>query len=192
MPHVRSVTTPGASSAAARTPRPLERRPSQRNRMPSKVRLRLTMQIEYGLRPALHMIARHADGPTAITLGVDKALRRRRLRQRAVLDGCEMSHRTPAAAALRLTGERPGTAAMPSARTLASGSSGHSAGSRQSRGKSRPLARRRDGGHSDFLDRVEQGRLTFQGKSDGESPFGALKDFPDLRYRSACAEFSSC
>ncbi len=36
--------------------------------MPSKVRLRLTMQIEYGLRPALHMIARRAD-----RLGVDKA-----------------------------------------------------------------------------------------------------------------------
>jgi hypothetical protein len=31
------------------------------------------MQIEYGLRPALHMIARRADRPTAITLGVDKA-----------------------------------------------------------------------------------------------------------------------
>jgi len=41
--------------------------------MPSKVRLRLTMQIEYGLRPALHMITRRADRPTAITLGVDKA-----------------------------------------------------------------------------------------------------------------------
>ena len=43
------------------------------NSMPSKVRLRLTMQIEYGLRPALHMIARRADRPTAITLGVDKS-----------------------------------------------------------------------------------------------------------------------
>ncbi len=41
--------------------------------MPSKVRLRLTMQIEYGLRPALHMIARRAGWPTAIALGVDKA-----------------------------------------------------------------------------------------------------------------------
>ena len=108
-----------------------------------------------------------------------------------------MSHRTPAAVALRLTGERRGTAAMPSARAFASGSSRHSAGSRQSRGKSRPksrpLAHRRDGGHSDFLDRVEEGRLTFQGKSDGESPFGALKGFLDglrrvlilLRVRSA-------
>lgn len=35
--------------------------------------MRLTMQIEYGLRPALHMIALRADRPTAITLGVDKA-----------------------------------------------------------------------------------------------------------------------
>ena len=43
------------------------------------------------------------------------------------------------------------------------------------------------------FDRVEGGRLTFQGKSDGETPFGALKDFLDLRYRSACAEVpSSC
>ena len=41
--------------------------------MPSKVRLRLTMQIEYGLRPALHMIARCAKRPTAVTPGVDKA-----------------------------------------------------------------------------------------------------------------------
>jgi hypothetical protein len=43
-----------------------------------------------------------------------------------------------------------------------------------------------------LLDLVEEGRLAFQGKSDGESPFGALKDFLDMRYRSACAEFSSC
>ena len=35
------------------------------------------------------MIARRADRPTAITLGVDKALQRRRLRQRAALDGCD-------------------------------------------------------------------------------------------------------
>jgi len=52
----------------------------------------------------------------------------------------------------------------------------------------------RDGGHSDFLDRVEERRLTFQGKSDSESPFGALKGFLDVRYGtrdgSACAEFS--
>jgi hypothetical protein len=102
--------------------------------MPSKVRLRLTM-IEYGLRPALHMIARRADRPTAITLGVDKCLRRRRLRQRAALDGRDMSHRRPAAVALRLTGERPGTAAMPSARAFANGSSRHWAGSRQVAGQ---------------------------------------------------------
>ena len=81
------------------------------------------------------MIARRADRPTAITLGVDKALRRRRLRQRAALDECDMSHRTPAAVALRLTGERPGTAAMPSARAFANISSRHSAGSRQVAGQ---------------------------------------------------------
>ena len=81
------------------------------------------------------MIARHADRPTAITLGVDKALRRRRLRQRAALDERDMSHRTPAAAALRLTGERSGTAAMPSARAFANISSRHSAGSRQVAGQ---------------------------------------------------------
>ena len=43
---------------------------------------------------------------------------------------------------------------------------------------------------SDFL--VEH--LTFQGKSDGEIAFGALKGFLDVRYGtrdgSACAEFS--
>jgi hypothetical protein len=34
-----------------------------------------------------------------------------------------------------------------------------------------------------LLDLVEEGRLTFQGKSDGESPFGALKGFLEMRYR---------
>jgi hypothetical protein len=48
-----------------------------------------------------------------------------------------VSHRTPAAIA---TGERPGTAAMPSARAFANGSNRHSAGSRQSRGKRRPAS----------------------------------------------------
>jgi hypothetical protein len=31
-----------------------------------------------------------------------------------------------------------------------------------------------------------------QDKSDGESPSGALKGFLDMRYKSACAEFSPC
>ena len=39
---------------------------------------------------------------------------------------------------------------------------------------------------------VSPSRASFWGKSDGESPFGALKGFLDMRYRSACAEFSSC
>jgi hypothetical protein len=61
-----------ASSAAARMPRP--KMPSfSGNSMPSKARLRLTMQIEYGLRPAPHTIARRHDRLTAITPGVDKA-----------------------------------------------------------------------------------------------------------------------
>ncbi|WP_441258765.1 hypothetical protein AB7008_09545 [Bradyrhizobium sp. 521_C7_N1_3] len=47
---------------------------------------------------------------------------------------------------------------------------------------------------SDFLDLVEEAHLTFQGKSDGEIAFGALKGFLDVRYGtrhgSPCAEFS--
>jgi hypothetical protein len=47
---------------------------------------------------------------------------------------------------------------------------------------------------SDFLDLVEEAHLTFQGKSDCEIAFGALKGFLDVRYGtrdgSACAEFS--
>ncbi|WP_347338604.1 hypothetical protein [Bradyrhizobium guangzhouense] len=47
---------------------------------------------------------------------------------------------------------------------------------------------------SDFHDLVEEAHLTFQGKSDGEIAFGALKGFLDVRYGtrngSACAEFS--
>jgi hypothetical protein len=47
---------------------------------------------------------------------------------------------------------------------------------------------------SDFLDLVEEGHLTFEGKSEGEIAFGALKGFLDVRYYardgSACAEFS--
>ena len=47
---------------------------------------------------------------------------------------------------------------------------------------------------SEFLDLVEEPHLTFEGKSDGEIAFGALKGFLDVRYGardgSACAEFS--
>ena len=82
-----------------------------------------------------------------------------------------MSHRTPAAAALRLTGERSGTAAMPSARAFANIKHIEQAFGwiKTSRGaRVRPLAHRRDGGHGDFLDHVEEGRLTFQGKFLGQ------------------------
>ena len=51
-----------------------------------------------------------------------------------------------------------------------------------------------DNWDSDFLDLVEEAHLTFEGKSDGEIAFGALKGFLDVRYGardgSACAEFS--
>jgi hypothetical protein len=47
---------------------------------------------------------------------------------------------------------------------------------------------------NDFLDLVEEAHITFQGDSDGEIAFGALKGFLDIRYGSrdgsACAEFS--
>jgi hypothetical protein len=47
---------------------------------------------------------------------------------------------------------------------------------------------------NDFLDLVEEAHITFQGGSDGEIAFGALKGFLDVRYGSrhgsACAEFS--
>jgi hypothetical protein len=47
---------------------------------------------------------------------------------------------------------------------------------------------------SDVLDLIDEAHLTFQGKSDGEIAFGALKGFLDVRYGtrdgSACAEFS--
>src|SRR4051795_7086464 len=39
-----------------------------------------------------------------------------------------------------------------------------------------------DNWDSDFLDLVEEAHLTFQGKSDGEIAFGALKGFRDVRY----------
>jgi len=47
---------------------------------------------------------------------------------------------------------------------------------------------------NDVLDLVEEAHLTFEGKSDGEIAFGALKGFLDVRDGardgSACAEFS--
>ena len=39
-----------------------------------------------------------------------------------------------------------------------------------------------DNWDSDFLDLVEQAHLTFEGKSNGEIAFGALKGFLDVRY----------
>ena len=51
-----------------------------------------------------------------------------------------------------------------------------------------------DNWDSDLLDLVEEAHLTFEGKSDGEIAFGALRGFLDVRYGardgSACAEFS--
>ncbi|QQO24837.1 hypothetical protein JJB98_29110 [Bradyrhizobium diazoefficiens] len=35
---------------------------------------------------------------------------------------------------------------------------------------------------SDFLDLVEEAHLTFQGNSNGEIAFGALKGFLDVRF----------
>ena len=37
-----------------------------------------------------------------------------------------------------------------------------------------------DNWDSDFLDLVEEAHLTFEGKSDGEIAFGALKGFLDV------------
>lgn len=89
--------------------------------------------------------------------------------------------RIPAAAALRLMGERPGTAAMPSVSVSANAS-------REAFGWIEM-----DIWESDLLDLVEQAHLSFQGRSDGEIA-GALKGFLDVRYGtrdgSACAEFS--
>lgn len=71
--HARSVTTlQQANSAAARTPTP-KMLSFSGNSVPAKVRLRRTCRFEYGLRPALRMIARRAYQPTAIPPGVDKA-----------------------------------------------------------------------------------------------------------------------
>nr|WP_275191236.1 hypothetical protein [Bradyrhizobium sp. CSA112] len=50
-----------------------------------------------------------------------------------------------------------------------------------------------DNWDSDFLDLVEEAHLTFEGKSDCEIAFGALKRLLDVRYSardgSACSEF---
>jgi hypothetical protein len=50
-----------------------------------------------------------------------------------------------------------------------------------------------DNWDSDFLDLVGEAHLTFNGKSDGEIAFGALRGFLDVRYGardgSACPEF---
>jgi len=110
-----------------------------------------------------------------------------------------MSHRTPAAAALRLTGERSGTAAMPSARAFANikhieqafGWIKTSRGARVGRWR---IVEMEVTATSSIMSKrgVSPSRASFWGKSDGESPFGALKGFLDMRYRSACAEFSSC
>ena len=87
---------------------------------------------------ALHMIEPRADRPTAITLGADKAYDAEDFVNE--LRSHRMLHRTPAAAVLRLMGERPGTAAMPSASASASASRRHSAGSRPSLGKRSPAS----------------------------------------------------
>lgn len=42
-----------------------------------------------------------------------------------------------------------------------------------------------DSWDSDFLDLVEEAHLTFEGKSDGEIAFGALKGFAMERFGSA-------
>ncbi len=68
-------------------------------------------------------------------------------------------------------------------------------GARLRQGLCRPLAHRRDGRlDNEYLDLLEEAHLTFQGKSNGEIAFGALKSFLDVRYGtrdgSACAEFS--
>jgi hypothetical protein len=51
-----------------------------------------------------------------------------------------------------------------------------------------------DSWDNDFLNLVQEAHVTFQGSSDGEISFGALRGFLDVRYGSrdgsACAEFS--
>jgi hypothetical protein len=90
---------------------------------------------------ALHMIEPRADRPTAITLGADKAYDAEDfVNELRSMNATPHVHRTPAAAALRSTHERPGTAAMPSASASASASRRHSAGSRRSQGKRRPAS----------------------------------------------------
>lgn len=88
---------------------------------------------------ALHMIELRADRSTAITLGADKAYDAEDfVNEPRSMNVTPMLRRTPAAAALRSTGERPGTAAMPSASASASASRRHWVGSRRSPSKRRP------------------------------------------------------
>ena len=89
---------------------------------------------------ALHMIEPRADRPTAITLGADKAYDAEDFVNELRSMNVTPSRRTPAAVALRSTGERPDTAAIASASGSASGSRRHSAGSRRSPGKRRPAS----------------------------------------------------
>jgi transposase len=88
---------------------------------------------------ALHMIEPRADRPTAITLGADKAYDAEdfvnELRSMKVTP---MWRRTPAAAALRSTGARPGTAVTPLVSASVNASRRRSAGSRQSPDNERP------------------------------------------------------
>lgn len=90
---------------------------------------------------ALHMIEPYADRPTAITLGADKAYDAEdfvnELRSMNVTPHVAQNTSGRSSA---IDGERPGTAAMPSASASASGSRRHSAGSRRSPGKRRPAS----------------------------------------------------
>lgn len=91
---------------------------------------------------ALHMIEPRADRPTAITLGADKAYDAEDfVNELRSMNVTRMWRRIPATAALRSTGERPGTAAMPSASASASGSRRHSAGSKRRRAREGQLPR---------------------------------------------------
>ena len=87
---------------------------------------------------ALHMIEPRADRPTAITLGADKAYDAEdfvnELRSMNVTPHVAQNTSGRSSA----YGERPGTAAMPSASASASASRRHSAGSRRSRSKRSP------------------------------------------------------
>jgi hypothetical protein len=105
--HFRSVTTlQQANSASARTPTP-KMLSFLENSVPAQVRLRLTCRLEYGLRPALRMIAQRAYQPTAITPGVDKARNAEKfVNELRSMNVTPHVAQTPAAVALRLTDER--------------------------------------------------------------------------------------